>query len=67
MSWKCHSIEFFCSSLSKPFLMSRHYSSGVATLSSDVLRDVIDYVVAMSLHCSPALLISIDDIVATLK
>ena len=60
MSWKCHNIEFFYSSLSKLFLMSRHCSSGVATLSSDVLRDDIAYVVAMSLHCSLALPISID-------
>ena len=35
--------------------MSRHCSSGVATLSYDVLRDVAAYVVAMSWHCSSAL------------
>ena len=48
MSWKCRDIAFFCSSLSKPFLMLLHYSSCVATLGSDVLRDVVANVVAMS-------------------
>ena len=52
MSWKCCDIAFFCCSLSKPFPMSQHCSSGVATLSFDVLRDVVAYVVAMSRHCS---------------
>ena len=47
MSWKCRNIAFFCCSLSKPFLMSRHCSSGVATLSFDVLRDVTGYVVTL--------------------
>ena len=60
MSWKGHDIAFFCSSLSKPFTMSRHYSSCVATLGSDVLRDVTAYAVAMSQHCSSTLLVSTD-------
>ena len=60
MSRRCRDIAFFCLCLSKPFLMSRHCSSGVATLSFDVLRDVTAYAVTMSRHCSTALPISSD-------
>ena len=60
MSRKCRDIAFFYSSLSKPFFMSRHCSSSVATLSSDVLRGVPAYIVSMSRHCSSTLLISTD-------
>ena len=55
MSQHCILLLFF---VSKAFLMSRHFSSGVATLSSDVLRGVTAYVMSMSRHCSFALLIS---------
>ena len=58
MSRRCFNIAFFCFSLSKPFFMSRHCSSGVATLSFDVLRDVTAYVVTMSRHCYSTLPIS---------
>ena len=63
MSWQCRDIAFFCSSLSKPFLMSQHWSFGVTTLSTDVLRDVVAYVVAMLRHCYFDLSISIDVVV----
>ena len=55
MSWKCRNISLFCYSWSRPFFMLRHCSSGVVTLSYDILRDVASYVMAMSRHCSSAL------------
>ena len=60
MSWKCRDITLLCSSLSKPFFMSRHYSFGAVTLSFDVLKDVTAYVMAMSQHCSSTLPLSTD-------
>ena len=60
MSRRCRDIAFFFSSLSNPFLMSRHCSSGVVPFSFDVLRDVTAYVVMMLQHCSFALPVSTD-------
>ena len=56
ISWHCIILLFFISVISDVATLL----SWCRALSSDILRDVAAYVMAMSRHCSSALLVSTD-------